>query len=106
MQHIFNIAIDVEDEKIVKAIEKNAETKVIELITNKAMDRICKKDYYGGVANYDRLDDMIKSLVGDVIQEHKELIIDKTAAILADKIARSKAGKEILSRFEEEKDND
>lgn len=40
MEHIFNIAINVEDERIVRSIEEKAESRITETIVEKTLDAI------------------------------------------------------------------
>lgn len=101
MQHIINFAIEVEDDRIVQAIEKNVEEKVIKTITEKIENLICNKSYYGRVNDYKPLENMIASRIDTVISAHKDFILEKAAEKLAEKLARSKDGKAILGRFEE-----
>lgn len=102
MQHIFNIAINVEDERIVESIEKSAEEQVIKEITKQVEDRICERSYYGRVNNYKPLENMIASRIDAILDDNKDLVIEKAAEKLAEKLARSKDGKAILDRYKEE----
>lgn len=95
MEHILQIGISVDDDRIRKSIEENAERKVIEHITKEVNNVM-----FGGY--YDRtepLKNMIKECINRVIEENKEFILDKASKILADKLARSKAGKELLENL-------
>ena len=102
MQHIINLAIDVEDERIVKSIEQNVEDKVIASITKTITDRLVEKDWYGRVKSYRPLDDMVANRIDSILADHKDLIIETAATKLAEKIARSKAGKAILENVSQE----
>ena len=101
MQHIFNIAIEVEDERIIQSIEKSVEEKVCKELTQKIEDRICTRSYYGRISDYKPLEGLISSCIKGVIAENKDLILETAAEKLAEKLARSKDGKAILKRFEE-----
>lgn len=101
MQHIFNIAIEIEDERIIQSIEKNVEEKAVKMLTEKIEDRICTRSYYGRVNDYKPLEAMIASRIDAVIADNKDLVLEKAAEKLAEKLARSKDGKAILGRFEE-----
>lgn len=101
MQHIFNIAIEIEDERIVQSIEKNVEEKAVKMITDKIEDRICEKSYYGRVNNYRPLENMVASRIETILADHKDLVLEKAAEKLAEKLARSKDGKAILDQFKE-----
>jgi hypothetical protein len=101
MQHIFNIAIEIEDERIVQSIEKNVEDKAIKMIIDKLEGRMCTRSYGGRVIDYKPLEEMIGSRIDVILEENKDFILEKAAEKLADKLARSKAGKAILGKFEE-----
>lgn len=102
MQHIFNIAIEVEDERIIQSIEKSVEEKVCKEISKRIEDCICEKSYYGRVNNYKPLEAMITSRIDAILADNKDLILEKAAEKLAEKLARSKDGKAILDQFKEE----
>lgn len=102
MQHIFNIAINVEDERIIQSIEKTVEDKVIEKITEKITDLISNRDWYGRVKDYKPLENLVAYRIDAILADHKDLIIEKAADKLAEKLARSKDGKAILDRYKED----
>ena len=101
MQHIFNIAIEVEDERIVQSIEKSVEEKVCKEISKKIEDCIYEKSYYGRINNAKPLENMIASRIDAILADNKDLVIEKAADKLAEKLARSKDGKAILDQFKE-----
>lgn len=102
MQHIFNVAIEIEDDRIVQAIEKNVEEKAIKMITEKIENRICERSYYGGrPTSYRPLDDMIALRIDAILADNKDFILEKAADKLAEKLARSKGGKAILDQLKE-----
>ena len=105
MEHIFNIAINVEDEKIVKRIEETAEAQVIDMICSKVEDIIYEKNYWKKKSNNDLtpLREIVNKQVEDILNKNKDYILNEAAKILADKLARSKAGKALLEVKEEEK---
>ena len=102
MEHIIQFSISVEDDRIVNSIENNVEKQVIRTITDKVEDRIYEKRW-GKVYNADPLIDMIHSRIDKVLADNTDLIIDRASKILAEKLARSKAGKAILEQFEDVK---
>lgn len=101
MQHIFNIAIEVEDERIIQSVEKNVEEKIVKTLTDKIENRICARSYYGRV-DYKPLEAMIAARIDVILADKKDFILEKAAEKLAEKLARSKDGKAILDRFKEE----
>lgn len=99
MEHIIQIAINVEDDRIVKTIEANAERKVIEMICTKVEEIIYAKDYWGSSVNKkdnSPLRNMVSAKVDATIKENKDFILAEAAKILADRLLRTKAAKAIL----------
>lgn len=98
MEHIIQMTISVEDEKIVKKIEENAENQIIQTLTDRVENVISeKRGWYGnGERDYTPLKNMVSKQVEKILNENKDLILSEASKILADKLARSKAGKEIL----------
>lgn len=98
MTHIFQIGIDVEDAKIVKAIEESAEREVIKMICEKVESIIYERNYWGRKSNSDLtpLREMVNAKIDDILAENKEFILNTAGTILAEKLARSKAGKALL----------
>ena len=101
MEHIIQFAINVEDDRIVKSIERNVEAQVIKTITDKVEDTVYEK-HWGKVYNQKPLENMICTRIDKILEDNKDFILDQAAKILADKLARSKAGKAILEQLKEE----
>lgn len=102
MEHVIQIAISVEDERIVKKVEETAENQIIQTLTDRIEDVISEK--YGWCRDnrdYTPLKNMASKQVGNILEENKDLILSEASKILADKLARSKAGKEILQGLKE-----
>lgn len=102
MEHIMQIAISVEDEKIVKKVEETAENQIIQILTDRVEDVISEK--YGWCRNnrdYTPLKNMVSEQIQKILSENKDLILSEAGKILANKLARSKAGKEILQGLKE-----
>ena len=95
MEHIVQFAIGIDDDRIVKSIEQNVERQVINNITEQIKGTITKKYcYYGD--ELEPLKNMIKQQIEVILVEHKDYILENASKILADKLARSKAGKQLL----------
>lgn len=97
MEHIFNIAINVEDEKIVKSIEEKAEKEVIGMICSKVESIIYQKNYWGKKDDLSPLHDMVNKKVDEILKEKKDYILSEAAKILADRLLRTKAGKALVA---------
>lgn len=104
MEHIIQMAISVEDEKIVKRVEETAEKQIIETLTDRVEDVISEKRGWYGKAerDYTPLKNMVSEQIEKILDKNKDLILSEASKILADKLARSKAGKEILQGLKED----
>lgn len=104
MEHIVQFAISIDDDTITNLVTENAEKEIIkdlkQQVTNKLFE---SRSYYKRNADPesgDPLSDYAQRIVEDLLEQHKEIILDKAAMHLADKLARSKKGKEILDNLE------
>lgn len=106
MEHIIQMTISVEDEKIVKKVEETAENQIIQTLTERIEDIISEKHgrYGNKERDYGPLREMILGQITKIMEENKDFIILEASKILADKLARSKAGKGILQRVREERE--
>lgn len=104
MEHIVQFGISVDDDKIAKSIEQNVERAVINHIVEKVNGQITRKYYYGD--ENEPLKNMIKEQVNKIIMDKQDYILENAAKILADKLARSKAGKQLLEDLRKEYDNE
>lgn len=104
MEHIIQIAISVEDEKIVKRVEETAEKQIIETLTERVENVISeKRGWYGkSERDYTPLKNMVSEQIIKILDDNKDLIIYEASKNLEDKLARSKAGKEILQGLKED----
>ena len=98
MEHIFQIGINVEDEKIIKAVEQSAEKEIIKMLCEKVENIIYERNYWRRHGDKDDtpLREMVKEKIDAILAENKETILKTASDTLADKLARSKAGKAIL----------
>jgi hypothetical protein len=101
MEHIVQFAIGIDDDAIVKLIEESAEKKITDEIKQEVMKLMFECNPYSGKrleypTNWTRM--QIESfLVG-----HKEEIIQCAGNILAEKLMRTKAVKEMLGGLVED----
>ena len=96
MEHILQIATGVDDEAIKERIAENAEKQIIKNIEQQVRNRLFE-GYYGRNADErSALSDYSTRLVEGFLEKHKEEILEKAAVHLAEKLARSKAGKALL----------
>lgn len=103
MEHIIQMAISVEDEKIVKRVEETAESQIIKTLTDKIEGIISEKHgwYVESKRDYTPLKNMVSEQITKILDDNKDLILSEASKILADKLAKSKAGKEILQGVKE-----
>ena len=103
MEHIIQMAISVEDEKIVKRVEETAENQIIQDLTDRVENVISEKHGWCGKQerDYTPLKNMVSEQVEKILNENKDFILSEASKILSDKLARSKAGKEILQGLKE-----
>ena len=88
------VTIGVDEEAIAKSIESNVESQVVSAIVEKVENNVfTKRNYYDD----DPLKQMVKSEVRNFISERENEIVKLAAEILADKLARSKAVKEVAA---------
>lgn len=98
MEHIIQFGIGIDDDRIRKSIEENAEKIILKNIEDSVRSSLFKKDYYG--RGYSKIPtDYLDEKVDDFLKAHKDEILDMAATKLADRLAKSKRGKEILEGF-------
>lgn len=98
MQHIFNFAIELEDEKIVERISDNAEKQIVREIGDQVKEKMFHRQYSYKTRenNYDgQFTEFAKDILTDWLRENKTEIIEKAAELLAKKLATTKAAKAI-----------
>lgn len=99
MEHIVQFAIGIDDDAIKKRLEESAERDVKEQLAKSAKDAL-KSKY--GAWNYDEaFVRIVNDMALEIVEKYKETIIAESAKILADRVFRSKAGKEILKNIVE-----
>ena len=101
MKHILNIAFDFDDARIQKYIEQEAESQVIESIKKDILEIFKDKDdsNYWNHDSKKGLECWVRRFIDDYIAEWKDEIISAAADSLANKLARTKRGKELLERY-------
>lgn len=108
MEHIFNIAINMDDERIKQTVADKAEKEIMANITREVGRVIFERSgYYSSYVqngnnkgyNENFLSNWAKGMFEDFLKEHKDAIIKAAAKELADRLARTKAGKAILENL-------
>lgn len=100
MEHIIQFAIGIDDERIAQSVEKSAEKTIVKDIEAQVANKLFENRYYGRDADpaRDNLSEFSRLIVSDMLHENKDAIVDKAAQYLAEKIARSKAGEEVIEK--------
>lgn len=108
MEHIVQFAIGIDDEGITKRVAETAEKTILKELKQEVANKIFESAYYRDKADPERdpLSYFSKSIVENMLEENKEYILDKASKLLAEKLVRSKAGKELLKKFEEDTNDD
>lgn len=97
MEHIVQFAIGIDDEGIKDRITENAEKQIIKNIEQQVRNKLFESSYYGRNADErSPLSDYSERLIEGFLEKHKDEILEKAAVHLAEKLARSKAGRAIL----------
>lgn len=97
MEHIVQFAINFDDKRITDAVEKNAEKIIIQNLEQKVNDAIYRPRYYGGHGDpKNGCSDWMKARVEHFLDENKDAILEMASRLLAEKLSRTKAAKELL----------
>lgn len=81
MEHVIQIAISIEDEKIVERVEETAEKQIIETLTDRVENVISeKRGWYGKSENdYTPLKDMVSEQITKILDEIRILFFLRQA---------------------------
>lgn len=111
MEHIFNVAISMDDDRIKETIANKAEKEIMANLTREVGRVIFEKtdswSYYGvrdeskKGYNPNCLSGWAKMQFETFLKEHKDEIIAGAAKELADRLARTKAAKAIFETLKE-----
>lgn len=97
MDHIVQFAIGIDDERIREAVISSAEKQIISQIKQDLINKLFESSYYRQNATpQNPLSGYACSLFNDFLEENKTEILEKAAKLLADKLAKTKAGKALL----------
>lgn len=104
MEHIVQFAIGIDDNGIKERIEKSAEKQIIERLYNDIARSLTGNTRWTEYPISRELEGafrrVAKEAVDNVVNQNKDEIIKETAKILADRIFRTKAAKELLGNIE------
>lgn len=99
---IINIPLQIDEQRLEDVVARDYEGKVLSAIIDEAKKAIATKSskYYGDKYT-DGMLAIAQEQVGYLVREHQDEIIAKASKELADRLRRSKKGKEILDGLEE-----
>ena len=104
MEHIVQFAIGIDDQGIKERIEKSAEKQIIERLYHDIARSLTWNTRWTEYPISSELEGafrrVAKESVDNVVNQNKDEIIKETATILADRIFRTKAAKELLGNIE------
>lgn len=102
MEHIVQIAFNFDDERVRQTIENTVKKEVIDGI-QADITKTLLRNFGSWNSNKDgALIDLIRNEVGVFLGENKDVIVEAAAKNLAERLAKSKKGKELLDRIEKE----
>lgn len=105
MEHIFNIAINMDDETIKRQVAEKAEKEIMANLQREVGQVIFERTSYYAYGknnkgyNENHLSSWAKNQFDTFLKEHKDAIIAGAAKELADRLVRTKAGKAILDNL-------
>lgn len=91
------VTIGIDDEKIVKEIENDAKTQVINKVKEEVINTMYNTNYPKYRSDYsDPLRKMIETNIVDILKENEGIIVEEAAKLLAERMARTKIVKEAI----------
>lgn len=99
MEHIVQFGIGIDDEAIKQNVSANAEKEIIKKISNDVERIIFEKDVWGNVVNKNKASDFVERQIDKFLEDNRDTILELTSKYLADRLARTKRGKEILDNI-------
>lgn len=106
MEHILQFGVDIDDQKIINAVESNGVKQILDGIKIDILNRIFTKGYYNSkvitidskgdvkLSSEAQLTGFAENIIKDAINDLKPEIIDAAADKLADSYKRTKAWKD------------
>lgn len=98
MEHIVQFGISIDDDQIKKTIENNVRSQVVAEIKKDCMEQLIGNDNASAYQYYQKIKDMVNDNIKSFLEENKETIIKEAVNQLAEKLSRTKAVKEALSK--------
>ena len=96
MEHIVQFAIGIDDEAIKKNISEHAEKTITEQLLNDVEKIVFDTDSWGRTVNKNRVSSFTERQFEKFLEDNRGDILEIAGKYLADKLVRTKRGKEIL----------
>ena len=104
MTHIFNIAVDFDDERIRQVVEQEARNEIVQKILKDVENLLFSHNAgWSAVREPEHNRNGLQAYTQDIVEgfldkpENREEIIERTSKMLAEKLVKSKRGQAILS---------
>lgn len=104
MEHIIQFAIGIDDDAIRKRVEENSEKVIIDSLLSEIRKTIFDKDYYGRPTK--TLSTWAGSYLEAFLDANKGEIIKCAGEILAERLARTKAVREMVDDLKRVKESE
>lgn len=100
---IIQIPLQIDEHQMEDVLKRDYEQKVMDKIVDYIKTTLAKRaeTCYGDKV-YDGMRVLIEMQIDEFLEDHKDAVIDMAAKAMAEKLARSKRGKEILERLSDE----
>lgn len=96
MEHIVQFAIGIDDEAIKKNISEHAEKTITEQLLNDVEKIVFDTDSWSRTVNKCRASSFTERQFEKFLEDNRDNILEIAGKYLADKLVRTKRGKEIL----------
>lgn len=101
MEHIVQFAIGIDDEVIKKNIAKHAEKTITERLLNDIEEIVFDTDSWTGTVYKNCASSFTERRFDKFLEDNRDGILEIAGKYLADKLVRTKRGKEILENIAE-----
>lgn len=99
MEHIVQFGIGIDDEAIKKSVSEHAEKVITEQLLNEVEKIIFAQDAWGRQVNKNRASGFTERRFDKFLEDNRDTILELTSKYLADRLVRTKRGKELLENI-------
>ena len=100
VEHIVTLAINIDDDKIIRGIEEAAKAQIIRELKSDFIKAIFQSRYswnkHEDEVDYHSVNDWVSRELDSFLEENKTAIIEAAGKYLCEKLARTKAVKEMV----------